>query len=299
MKTIKYGDDAFQLRMDFPPTWNLHKQVPGAVTIAIYKASDGSELVAPTTARIPLGGMLASAVSDGDVAFTLTESPEGQIKGDPMRVLKSAMGPAETVFVEVVENTRIVLREPLRYDHGSGAMVNSLFATYNLNASDAATWVKGLEVRIVWDPNTDDDPYEEPAIVKVGTFELEGLAGDFQLEYPNEWTNIKDKFDHFARKAQRATANDLLARSSRVDIDRLINKDGLRDAIIARIACDANMAAGVDTRKEEIKLCWSIYERELANFAAISQWIDTDQDGKKDAGEEGPILQGPPLRNYS
>ena len=276
MKSIKYSDDSFALRGEYPERVARNAASITGVTVSL-SGTGGTELVAATAATIYTPTTLSADALHGAMYVALAAGATAPVEGDRFMIGASADGPAEQVICDHYDSSTryLYLERQLQYSHTSGAAVVGLWATYDLDASDTDVYTKGREIRVLWNPDTDDEAWTELYQVSGSSAAPPGFWSEFQAIYPTEYEMATDRDmdtieGHIrARFAHEFTSRGLL-------MTRVVDSDRLTSGMIL-------FARYVLTDKDDHMKAWANWLKILCDDPI---WTDDDQDGIQDDNEE-------------
>ena len=287
MKSIRYGDSSFALRLEFPSSWPVKTLCPTGVTVAISDTA-GTAILAATSATILTAHTTGATASAGDTTLTLAATPPAYKAGDRLLLVDGVTAPSEIVTVQAISGTTLYLTAPLDYDHAyAGALapkaIRAIFATYDLDASDADDFPRGAERLIVWTPNDDNPKYEEIAIVESAEWGGEGLLSDMEA-FPQAYDLIKDRYERVQSLARRRVLVDL--KLAELDMDTLRDPSILLDPTLHAMRVLAYQGTdALDRYEAELKDAKAAYTEAIKGAQNTISWWDSDRDDKKDDNE--------------
>jgi hypothetical protein len=138
MIQIGYNNASFDLRLEFPATWDA--QSISTLTLGI-KDTAGNELLAPASVTLLSSATLDADVEVFDNTVVLAES-RTLYPGDRLDIAFSADGPSEAVEILTFDSATdtLTLRRDLVYSHSSGSTVVPIYAVYALDTSDTTVY---------------------------------------------------------------------------------------------------------------------------------------------------------------
>ena len=281
MRTIEYNNAAYTMRFEIPPTWAIDSITEITIQIADMGAT---ELLAATATTLYTATTLDAAATVGDSTITLASEASAVVPGDVLHIAASAAGPDEDTTVQSYNSsTRVVtLQRELRYAHSSGTAVRGLWVTYDLDTSTVATWIKGLQVLITWDPDTDDIPMTNSSEVVVKAVSFPNFNERFRINYPGEYDAFVDTLEQKLVEAVKQIQPTLLSRG--IVLDRSTDTESLTPLLCASVRRMIMYASG-DKKETEREVANSEYNRLLDEYCKSVIWSDDDQDGIQDDDE--------------
>lgn len=285
MSEVKYGDDSYTLRFEYPTGWDVDN-ITG-VNIAIYDTG-GSEALAATAATLYTATTLDAAASAGTNTITLASGASALQPGDRIRIADSASGPAEDATVAFYNSsTRVVtLADDMDEDHASGAAVDGLWCTYAADFSDTDTFPKGKEFRVVWSPQGSDDKDSSEIITVAGiSYASSQFWADFKDDYPTDYDKLDGRNLTRYEEKRRAEFGDEL-NTAGIELNRVVDQPRFRAGFALYVRRFILRGTG-DADTEERKVAdqaWNGWWEYTVRNSSI--WTDTDQDGTKDTAEE-------------
>ena len=282
MKTIRYGDSSFVLRLEFPSSWPVKTLCPTAVTIAVEDGA-GTELLAATATTILEAHNTGALVAAGAASMALAATPPAYAAGDRLLLVDGVTAPSEILDVAGISGTTLYLRDGLTYDHATAKALRPLFVTYALDASDADDFPRGSERLLIWTPNDDNPVYKEQAIVESAEWGGEGLEADM-TSFPTAYELIKDRYNKVEAMARRTVTAAL--RFKDLDIDTLRDPQILIDPMLHQMRILAYQGTdALDRYAEELKDARASYASAIKIAQETIAWWDADRDDDKDENE--------------
>jgi hypothetical protein len=292
MKQLQYSNSAFELRLEFPSSWDVDNITGVTLRITNYA---GTELLAASAATLwtTATTQLASAVSAHANQIVLEDSLGGAVPslntGDRIRILMSGAGQWEEVQVAAWDDIGKIatLDADLRWAHSEHAQIIGMFATYDLDLSNTDTWPLNEEVVLRWLPDSDDLEITEIAQVSKFEFAFDGFEEQFKEIYPYEYkaaTVPEHRLPALLNVAYRQTKSELATRF--LNIDRVVDQSLLYDVLMAKIR--HIMLTTGDSRYDtapQAEQAFSEWQRHFETLAGLPIWSDDDQDEIKDDDE--------------
>lgn len=280
-KQIKYGDSSFTLRGEFGDDWDMANLTGVNITI---RDTANTDLVAETAATLYTATTLGAASAKGDEYVALAGTPSAVSRGDRLYIAKSDLGPAETIVVHSYDsaNKYVTAEDELKYSHSSGTAVKGMWATYAFDVSTVATYTKGKEIVVEWDPNTDDPAYTEQYVIGDVAAALPGFWSDFAGIYPAVWEiaqgrNIDNLEEQILMMFNQELADEGL------DPDRIVDQNIIKPTLIkyARFIILAD-----EPDEEHYKRSEAQWVSAFKGLKRLPIWQDLNQDGDLDDAEE-------------
>lgn len=292
MEQIKYGDDAFALRLEMPPTWDIESITE--VTIGIKHGT--TELLAATAATQYTATTLNGALTPSGGTATIANDAGAVVEGDRLRIAASAAGPAEDIEVHSYDSSTkvITLRRELNDGHSDGTAVHGMWCTYSLDASDTDTWGKGYIVEVVWTPDSNDEAYTDRYVIGTTAFASSRLWRDIELMHPALWKRYSGHTPEDLSDLEGAIAARLEQEmwSSHMDLDRIRDMP-IVAPILTQCAIMVLYSSGGDEHQTEYERARDTFHAQLEKLKANPIWIDYDQDGAID-DDEGEVQSRTP-----
>ena len=287
MKPIKYSDSSFALRGEYPDRVAAHAESITGVNITITGVG-GESLVTETAATLYEATTISADAIHGEMYITLAAESATPAPGDRFLIGVSADGPAEQIICDHYDsdNRYLYVERELQYSHTSGAAVVGLWVTYDLDASDTSSYSKGLEIRVLWDPDTDDEAWPEIYKVTGDSSAPPGFWSAFQVMYPDEYEKATDRDLVALEDRLRSMFRDAF-RARRMDVERIQDSDRIINGMLL-------FARAVLTDDDKHMAAWANWFKDLAGDPI---WEDTDQDGVQDEHEVGINDWEPIMRN--
>ena len=274
MKQIKYSDDSFELREEFPERIVPNAESITDVTIALADTG-GEEILAATSATLYTATTLDADASAGDAYVTFANGATALNRGDRVLIGDSDDGPPEMLVCHHYDatNRRAYGEYELQHAHASGAAVVGLWATYDLDVSDTDTYVKGYQLVGTWDPDTDDEAWTERYIISgTATAAAAGLWKDMRAIYPSVYEEAtKGDLVTLEAHIRQRFAHEFVSRG--MELNRIVDNDRIQPGLLLF----ARYVILIDPeRKSDAKEEWGDWFKTLCGD---SIWQDLDEDG--------------------
>jgi hypothetical protein len=276
MKPIKYSDDSFVIRGEYPDRLARHAESITGVNVTISSIG-GTALVAETAATLYTATTISADALHGSMYIVLAAESEEPSEGDRFLIGVSADGPAEQIICDHYDsdNRYLYLERELQYSHTSGAAVVGLWATYDLDASDTDVYTKGREIRVLWDPDTDDEAWPDIYRVTGASSAPPGFWSAFQVLYPTEYEMATNRdLPELEERLRSMFRHQFTA--LRIDVERIQDGERLTDGMLL-------FARYILTDEDKHKLAWVDWFKTLCSDPI---WEDINDDGVKDENED-------------
>ena len=287
MRQIPFGGSSVPLHFEFPIEWD--PTIIKSVTLAI-KDRDGVELLAAQDLTLWTQTTLDGSTSRYADSLILNDVSEG-VDPDLLRIsdpilIASSVGDERHRVKGYNQTTKVVQIEGiLENDHDDNEDIYGLFGDYNLDLSSATDFPAGILITLIWTPLGLEDVIVGPSVtaqvqVATSSVEIPGLERRFSRNYKRAYNDFKVPTDIFADMAEEAeiqVSSELSSLQPPIDIHRIVDKELVTEAIMARMAWIWAMN-GDQQREDERKVIKSEYERAVAFLKARSAWQDNDQD---------------------
>jgi hypothetical protein len=271
MEPIKYNDDSFTVRGEYPERVSDNAESITEVTFQLL-TDGGSSLVDETAATLYTATTISSDAVHGDMYVVLAEGSDAPNHNDRFLIGVSFDGRAEQVICDRYDsdNRYMYLSHELQFSHTAGAAVVGLWATYVLDASDTDTYYKGRELRAVWNPDTDDEAWSQLYMVSGVSAAPPGFWAEFQAIYPDEYETATNRDLSVLERTIRARFKHEFT-SRGMDVGRIVDSDRLSSGMIL-------FARYVLSDSEIHMNAWTSWFKILCDDPI---WIDENQDGIK------------------
>lgn len=279
-KTLKYGATT-TLRFEIPESWDLENLSAIAVSVT---DSNGADIdPGAGSATLYAGSTLDSASVAHATSIVLTTGADPLLPGD--RILIGTDGEIKEVreVISYDSDTRIVLIEELNFAHADESPVIGMFATYELDLADTTAYPKGMEIRVDWNPDTQDAAISQWYFVGETEFSSSDFWEEFKTLYPTEYGRLesRDKV-HFEELARRRFKSEMSSRG--FTIDRIVDSDMVQDGFI-RFARVMVLESSGDAEEFELKTAREVWGQWLESVSKLPIWTDHDQDKAVDGDE--------------
>ena len=275
---ILYNHASAPLRLEWPTDWPSGVT---AVTLAIY-GKDGTALRTPTASTVPAATTTTAIATAGDTALSVT-AVGTFVPGDVIRLV-SVAGVYEDVPIQSIVGTMLALGRALRFDYAIGTAVRPRHCTATQATTTVATWTKGLQVSLVWQPNTATPAHTELTEVRSQEFSLAGLRETFAAMYPDEYRSIEARWTVMAGQAELRIKSRLLGWPERY-IDTLVEQRALEPVTLDEIRLLSLMAGGSQW-SDEIPVARTSLAEQWKVFDERAKWFDTNEDHIEDTDKE-------------
>jgi hypothetical protein len=284
--SILYNVAASPLRLDFPPDWP-----DGTTSITVgVKGTDGTVLLAPAAATLFTATTTTGVLAAGNYDVLLT-SITGLAVGDVLRI-KNTLGRAEDIEIAqltpgIAPAGTVRAVRAVRYDHAIGAAVSGRWATYNLNTTTVATWTKGREVQVIWQPYSTGvaviPAHTEILIVRSQEFALPGLREVFANLYPDEYRVAEARWATLEDQARYRVEQRLLLQGRHIDAlkDQRAAEPIMLDTIRLLV-----LHSGGSQWADEVARCNTLLEAQWDRLDKSPLWFDDNQDDVEDKDKE-------------
>lgn len=280
MEQIRYDDNDFLLRLEFPEFWDAESIAEVLVEI---NDTNGNPVVASTSATLYSGSTLANDVTAGSEYFTFPALAPSPKVGDLLLIGDSDDGPPEKVVVHRYDSAllRVYGEFELQFNHSSGAPVVGRFAEYHFDVT-ATDLELNDRVVVKWTPDSDDLAVTDPYQISGTEAGMSGFWADFSSVYPAEYDMARTRdIARFEAHARRRFAEEFSTRG--MDINRIVDRTRLDSgfALFVRyLILGSSNAADIPYDRAAAE--WVSWFKALASMPI---WQDADQDGVEDVGE--------------
>jgi len=188
MRRIKYSDDSFRIRTDFPDRINPNTADMSEVTVSLVRDT-GALVLAATAATMYTSTTLASSASRGDAYIVLAAGAGDLAVGDRVLIAESDDGPYEIVTCHYYDsvNKRVYGDVDLQNAHSSGSSVIGMWAYYDFDFSETDTYKINDEITAIWNTDTDDEPWKETWIISGVESGSTAFWSRFRKIYPDNY----------------------------------------------------------------------------------------------------------------
>lgn len=270
------------------PTITSDNTGPDAAAVTISTPDDGIDLT---------GSAYFGAATSYDGGSSLSKDDEIQIYGASGTERHTVKGYNSTTFTATLDD--IV---KLAFDDGD--TVIGCFADYSLDISDTDTFTDGIVLRLIWTPVGDGQPFTELVQVASAAASVEGLRQDLKDAWPrvyDSFTGPIDRFDRMMTIAKRRMRNEAMSWQPPVDIDRIVDQNVTKDALLAWMAelwvLNADDSNDLESKKDERENI-AVEKASQIKILQSAIWRDDNMDGVEDDDEVGD-LEPVYTRNWS
>lgn len=276
--TILYNHATAPIRLEWPTDWPT---AVNAVTLAIY-SKDGTVLRAASATTVPAATTTTANAVAGDTAIAVTAAGTFAV-GDVIR-LSRAGGVFEDVPIQKITGLAFTLGRALRYDYATGSAVSPRHCTTTQATTTTTTWTLGLQVELVWQPNTATPAHTDLDEVRSQEFSLAGLRETFAAAYPDEYRAIEARWDVMVRIVELRVKARMLRWPQRY-IDTLVDQKMLEPIMLGEIRYQM-LDSGGSAWSDEMVNARKYLDEQWKTFADQATWFDTNEDHTEDKENE-------------
>jgi hypothetical protein len=260
-----------------------------------------------TTPAVYSYALKTSAPSAGDRTITIDWSTSPVLEvGDELFIADLTApikGPLESVVIKSITGEVLTLEKPLVFGWDIGDLVHTHFIDVDLNATDTASL--GRNFRLELTLTLTDRPAGKNKLYKMALIDVVNhlpgntlTVAELRRRLPSTFSELagsldKDDsgFDTLIEEAFRITLRDV---NRKVAPDLVMSDDGYKDVTLQKVlelmAEDGRFLKQEVDRLEVIETYKGNYVAEMDAMLGSVGWVDSDQDGAVEDGEERASL---------
>jgi hypothetical protein len=284
MKTLRAEDTAAIFDMVWPSAW---KDYTATVRLTV-KDKDTGDLLIDNELVDPV---LLSTVTDGEVGagrFQLTLDDDRDYKEGDVCIIGTANNGYRFYTVDGYDSAFQLLSLQTGLDELVVDGAEVYCANYEYAQDISACTATNLSV--LWSPSVGKPFAEERKILRSISL-ISELQSKFDAAFPSLYSEISSVFDLYERRSRESLRKDM-ERKGR-DIRKVVDTEAIEESLILEIAYFAAIATQID--EEQYQRIVKAREEERLKLDALALWVDTNQNGQVDEGEEERAL----VRNFS